>query len=358
VAVSRRTIDRWIVARRAGGFDALVPAPRQCAPRTEADVVELAAGLKMENPARTAAQVRRILAARLGWAPSERAIQRWFAARELTTRPDGRPPQAFGRFQADAVNEIWTADLMNGPPVGGSAAHKEAVARLRWLISARGLGVITGEVGSGKTAAVRAATSGLDASRHTLIYLPNPQIGVRGIHGAVAAALGQAPRFHHATLIPQVEAALAAETDERNRHVVLAIDESHLMSHDQLEAVRLLTLCRDRDYAGDLMNFPIPQPVRGQLSRHNSCRFLSDSTGTVSDSRDGGAHRGTGERSCTCLLVVLLKSGFRGRWPRMRTGSGRRWTPRGSRRGPRCSTCTCSLTSADGSAGTGWTRPA
>jgi putative transposase len=116
-----------IVARRAGGFDALVPAPRQCAPRTEADVVELAAGLKMENPARTAAQVRRILAARLGWAPSERAIQRWFAARELTTRPDGRPPQAFGRFQADAVNEIWTADLMNGPPVGGRVCHLAAI---------------------------------------------------------------------------------------------------------------------------------------------------------------------------------------------------------------------------------------
>ena len=121
VAVSRRTIDRWIVARRAGGFDALVPAPRQCAPRTDADVVELAAGLKMENPARTAAQVRRILAARLGWAPSERAIQRWFAARELTTRPGGTPPQAFGRFQAGAVNEIWTADLMNGRKVAGKA---------------------------------------------------------------------------------------------------------------------------------------------------------------------------------------------------------------------------------------------
>jgi type II secretory pathway predicted ATPase ExeA len=129
-------------------------------------------------------------------------------------------------------------------PVGGlfgSAAHKEAVARLRWLISARGLGVLTGEVGCGKTVAVRAAAGGLDASRHTLIYLPNPQIGTRGIHGAIAAAPGQAPRFHHATLIPQVEAALAAEADERNRHVILAIDESHLMTHDQLEAVRMLT---------------------------------------------------------------------------------------------------------------------
>lgn len=123
VSVSRKTIDRWITARRAGGFDALVPAPRQCCPRTDAQVVELAVGLKKENTARTAAQVRRILVAQLGWAPSERAIQRWFAARELTTRPDGRPPQAFGRFEAQRVNEMWTADLMNGPAVAGRACH-------------------------------------------------------------------------------------------------------------------------------------------------------------------------------------------------------------------------------------------
>jgi type II secretory pathway predicted ATPase ExeA len=112
-----------------------------------------------------------------------------------------------------------------------SAGHKEAVARLRWLISARGLGILTGEV----------AADGLDASRHTLIYLPNPQIGVRGLHGALAMALGQAPRFHHATLIPQVEAALAAEADERGRNVILAVDEAHLLTGEQLEAVRMLT---------------------------------------------------------------------------------------------------------------------
>ena len=123
VSVSRKTIDRWITARRTGGFDALVPAPRQCSPRTDAQVVDLAVGLKKENPARTAAQVRRVLAAQLGWAPSERAIQRWFEARELTTRPGGQPPQAYGRFEAPKVNEIWTADLMNGPDAGGRACH-------------------------------------------------------------------------------------------------------------------------------------------------------------------------------------------------------------------------------------------
>jgi putative transposase len=121
VSVSRKTVDRWCAARRSGGFDALVPAPRQSLPRTDPQVVELAVGLKKENPARTAAQVRRVLAAQLGWAPSERAIQRWFAGRELTTRPDGQPPAAFGRFEAAKVNEIWTADLMNGPQVAGRA---------------------------------------------------------------------------------------------------------------------------------------------------------------------------------------------------------------------------------------------
>jgi type II secretory pathway predicted ATPase ExeA len=142
----------------------------------------------------------------------------------------------------------------------GSAAHKEAVARLRWLISARGLGVLTGEVGSGKTAALRAAADGLDASRHALIYLPNPQVGVRGLHGAVAIALGQAPRFHHATLIPQVEAALAAEADERNRNVILAIDESHLMTGEQLEAVRMMTN-HDLDSRSPLTIVLIGQPT-------------------------------------------------------------------------------------------------
>src|SRR4051794_31578858 len=79
VRVSRDTLDRWIRAWRRGGFDALVPSPRQCAPRLSGEVVEMAVALKRENPQRTAAQVRRILATQMGWAPGERTLQRWFA---------------------------------------------------------------------------------------------------------------------------------------------------------------------------------------------------------------------------------------------------------------------------------------
>jgi hypothetical protein len=72
-------------------------------------------------------------------------------------------------------------------------AHNEAVARITWCIDQHALGVLTGEVGVGKTVAARAALAALDPARHTLIYLPNPTVGTRGIHHAIVAALGGTP---------------------------------------------------------------------------------------------------------------------------------------------------------------------
>lgn len=129
VRVSRKSLDRWIRTRRRGGFDALVPAPRRVAARTDATVLATAVSLKKENPRRTAAQVRRILVelSPLGWAPSERTLQRHFAALELNTRPDGQPPKVFGRFEASRINEIWTADTLHGPKVAGRKAYVHGI---------------------------------------------------------------------------------------------------------------------------------------------------------------------------------------------------------------------------------------
>ena len=81
--------------------------------------------------------------------------------------------------------------------------HGEAVARISWCVDQRAIGVITGEVGAGKTVAVRAATAALDPSRHVIIYLANPTIGVRGMLIHIVAALGHTPAFHKATLAPR-----------------------------------------------------------------------------------------------------------------------------------------------------------
>ncbi len=125
--------------------------------------------------------------------------------------------------------------------LAANSAHNEAVARIGWCVTEDALGVITGEVGAGKTVAARAAIATLDASRHTVIYLGNPAVGARGLYAEIIATLGGTPRFHKAALIPQAQAALAAEHDERGKKVVVIVDEAHLLDPDQLEELRLLT---------------------------------------------------------------------------------------------------------------------
>ncbi len=118
--IGRSTLDRWIRDWRAGGFDALVPGSRGVQPRTSAGVLELAVALKKEKPERTAAQVHRILAARLGagQVPSVRTIQRHFVRMELTGPSGAAAPEVFGRFEAGAPGELWVSDVLHGPPAG------------------------------------------------------------------------------------------------------------------------------------------------------------------------------------------------------------------------------------------------
>jgi putative transposase len=124
VRVSRASIDRWIRAWRGGGFEALIPPARQVAPRTETAVLEMAIALKRENPARTAAQVVRILRQSTGSAPSERTLQRHFLRRELASGGlGGATPAVFGRFEADRPNELWVGDALHGPHVAGRKTY-------------------------------------------------------------------------------------------------------------------------------------------------------------------------------------------------------------------------------------------
>ena len=122
-----------------------------------------------------------------------------------------------------------------------SADHAQAVARIGYGIATRGITVITGEVGVGKTAAARAAIDRAEPARHHLIYIPDPTVGARGIYHHIVSALGGRPSFHDAALVPQARDALAAEHAERGRIPILCIDEGHLLTHDALEALRLLT---------------------------------------------------------------------------------------------------------------------
>ena len=145
-------------------------------------------------------------------------------------------------------------------------AHAEAVARINFCVVESALGVITGDVGAGKTVSVRAAVSALDATRHQVIYVANPAFGTRGLYVTIVRALGAEPRYQRAELMAQAADLLEAEESERHRRVVMVVDEAHLLGPDQLEELRLLTNSQ-MDSASPFAGILLGQPTLSRQLR-------------------------------------------------------------------------------------------
>jgi putative transposase len=102
--------------------------------------LELAVTLKEEKPKRTAAQIQQIMLAATGAAPSVSTIQRHLRRSGHNRRRDGSAPQAFGRFEAEQVNDLWIGDALHGPAIGGRKTypfafiddHSRLLAGYRW----------------------------------------------------------------------------------------------------------------------------------------------------------------------------------------------------------------------------------
>ncbi len=158
-------------------------------------------------------------------------------------------------------------------------AHQEAVARIGFCVVESALGVVVGDVGAGKTVAVRAALSGLDPTRHQLIYVANPVFGTRGLYVTIVRALGAVPRYQRAELMAQAQDLLAAEEAERHRRVVLVIDEAHLMDPAQLEELRLLTSA-EMDSASAFAGILVGQPTLSRQLRMGTFAALDQRIAT------------------------------------------------------------------------------
>lgn len=127
-SVGRSTVDDWIRAYRAGGFAGLAPKERASVPRTARALLEQAEMLRRENPARTCAQIRRIVAAANGGSgPSQSTVERHLRRQGLARAGLRGERQVFGRFEAAAPNELWVADCLHGPIVDGRRAILFAV---------------------------------------------------------------------------------------------------------------------------------------------------------------------------------------------------------------------------------------
>src|SRR5262249_46574863 len=96
------------------GFDALVPNPRQCTPRTDPEVLEMAVALRRGKPGRRAAAGQRSPRQRGGRAPEERTPPQHFVRLGRLFGATAGAEVVFGRFEAACPNDLWTGDALHG----------------------------------------------------------------------------------------------------------------------------------------------------------------------------------------------------------------------------------------------------
>jgi general secretion pathway protein A len=125
------------------------------------------------------------------------------------------------------------------PDLFPSHGHQEIQGRLAFALQQRLPALITGDVGTGKSTALRAFAHTLDRNLHTVVYLSNPHLSATTLYHQILLALQTEPAFGFARLLPQLRTTLS-ELARKGRSVFLVVDEAHLLPHHIFDQLRFL----------------------------------------------------------------------------------------------------------------------
>ena len=121
-----------------------------------------------------------------------------------------------------------------------STSLRELRERLRYAIERAHIMTLTGEVGAGKSTALRATVASLPAALYRFIYLAPPPTSARSLYREILFTLHIDPPWTTPDARRVARDALTRLKREGQTPVLL-VDEAHLLSPAMLEELRLLT---------------------------------------------------------------------------------------------------------------------
>lgn len=155
-----------------------------------------------------------------------------------------------------------------------SAAHREALSRLLFLAQDRnmGIGLLTGEIGAGKTLLRTLLYAQLSCADHIRVNIENSLLDFDGLLLEVLSQMRGA-RVHSADLpdrysrLAAFKRTLAEQVAAQDKHLIVLVDEAQQLGLDTLEQLKALT-----NIASERQNFLtlilIGQPeLRERLAR-------------------------------------------------------------------------------------------
>ena len=132
------------------------------------------------------------------------------------------------------------SDNPDGKQLFASQAWNQVKARLQFLVEHHAAGLLTGEVGAGKSTAARTFTATLNPSLYKILYLHWTCGSALDLLRQLARELDLEPAHRRGDLVRQISETIVRLNQSKKQHPLLICDEAHLLGHPALEQFPLL----------------------------------------------------------------------------------------------------------------------
>jgi general secretion pathway protein A len=143
----------------------------------------------------------------------------------------------------------------------------EVLARLDFALATSGFALLTGDVGAGKSTALRLFLHAHDPGLHPAVYVADSRLSPRSFYGRVLAHFGVQPPASAGRAREQFQTLLLELSTASGKRPLILIDEGHELPQEMVQELRYLQNVQDCDAASPFTLVLCGQPELRALLR-------------------------------------------------------------------------------------------
>jgi len=141
----------------------------------------------------------------------------------------------FGLKRQPFIKEIKTDQMLE------TFDMREAFARLSYVRQNRGIMLLTGEPGAGKTSMLRKFVDSLNPQTHQHCYTPHATVSRSEMYRQLNLLLKLPMKIRKTELFDQIQRAIMELYENAGKTPVIIMDEMHMADHQMLQELILIT---------------------------------------------------------------------------------------------------------------------